>query len=104
MRKQLRYLLPLGFAASFAFGFVGCGEADKVFDCHNICDDYKRCYDANFDVGACRSECKREADNSANFESRADGCSSCINNQASCTAKTFNCATQCAGIIVRSAN
>jgi hypothetical protein len=104
MSKYMRFLLPLGFAASFLVGFTSCDEVDEAFDCHNICDDYKSCYDADFDVGACRSECRREADNNPNFEAKADGCSSCVNNQASCTAKTFNCGAQCAGIIIQSAN
>jgi hypothetical protein len=104
MSKYMRFLLPLGFVASFAFGFTSCDEADTAFDCHNICDDYKRCYDSNFDVGSCRSECREEADRSANFEARADGCASCVNNQDSCASKTFNCTTQCAGILARSTN
>ena len=104
MKRTMRYLLPLSFAASFVFGFASCGEADKVFDCHNICDDYKSCYDSNFDVGACRAECKREADRSANFETRADKCSSCVRNEASCKSKTFSCGADCAGIIIQSTN
>jgi hypothetical protein len=104
MSKYMRFLLPLGFVASFMVGFTSCDEADEAFDCHNICDDYKRCYDSNFDVGSCRSECRKEADRSQNFEARLDGCSSCVSNQESCASKTFNCATQCTGIIVRSTN
>lgn len=77
---------------------ASCGEADKLFDCQTVCDRYKGCFDSSYDVGACRNKCKAKADADRNFQTRADTCEKCIDDK-SCTAATFKCATECAGVV-----
>jgi hypothetical protein len=81
---------------------VGCGEAvDEVtnnVNCASVCDRYAECFDSDFDVEGCADRCEDEADASENREERLEACNSCIDDR-SCTSATFNCATQCAGIV-----
>lgn len=94
----------LRISAFFAFGLamgatgIGCGEADRTFDCQQVCNRYKECVDKDYDVGACRSRCGDNADDSASFEAKADACEDCLDNK-SCTGAVFTCATECAGIV-----
>jgi hypothetical protein len=81
-----------------AFALSGCGAADRLVDCHNICDRYKSCFQSDYDVGKCRSNCKDEADNNREFERKVDECAVCIDDR-SCQSATFNCTTRCVGIV-----
>jgi len=78
--------------------FVGCGEADKLFDCQSVCSRYETCFDKSYDVGACRNRCKDKADADKSYQTKADACEACIDDK-SCTAAAFQCPTQCVGIV-----
>jgi hypothetical protein len=91
------------FAASFAVGAgslfgVGCDDADAAFDCASVCGRYSECFDADYDVGACRSRCRAASDNDATVRSRADACEACIDDM-SCAGATFSCAQDCSAIV-----
>ena len=92
------------FAASFAvgsgglFGSVGCDDVDAAFDCAEVCGRYHDCFDADYDVGACRDRCRTASDNDATVRSRADACEACIDGM-SCTGATFNCVQDCSSIV-----
>lgn len=91
----------LGLVVSLAIG--GCGEADKIqnkITCASVCNRYKDCFDSNYDVGKCTDNCEAEANTNNDKDRRLEECDSCIDGQ-SCTGAAFNCATQCAGIIVQ---
>ncbi len=77
---------------------LGCSEAKTAFDCHEVCSRYQSCFDSSYDVSACRNRCRDNAKNDSSFESKANTCASCIDDK-SCTSATFNCATECAGIV-----
>lgn len=82
-------------------GVLGCGEdneADRLIDCHSICDRYAECFDSSYDVSECRESCEDEADADAAFEDRVDDCENCIDG-ASCTEGTFSCTDDCVGIV-----
>jgi hypothetical protein len=87
-----------------AFGLLtaACGEAvDEVtntVNCASVCDRYAQCFDSDFDVEGCTDRCENEADASENREARLESCNSCIDDR-SCTSATFECSTQCAGIV-----
>jgi hypothetical protein len=96
-----RYLLaaiPLLLVGSFGGAVVSCGEADRFFDCQDVCSRYKTCFDSTYDVGTCRSRCRDKAGADTNFEKRADDCENCIDDK-SCSEATFKCATECAGVV-----
>lgn len=88
------------FASLFAFGvlaFFGCAPADNAVDCQGICNRYQECFDENYDVGDCTERCVDDASNEG-YATQADECDACIDDK-SCTSATFNCATECAGIV-----
>jgi hypothetical protein len=86
------------FAAGITAGMSGCDEVDAAFDCQAVCSRYKDCFDSNYNVGQCRDKCRANADADDNKRRQADICEACIDDR-SCTAATFNCSTECAGII-----
>ena|SRR5689334_24390137 len=97
-------MIKLGFAwlclLSFASAVtsMGCDSADRIYDCASICDAYRDCLDASYDVGACTSKCRDNASSSQSFADRADDCQKCIDDR-SCAGAVFSCATDCAGIV-----
>jgi hypothetical protein len=91
------------FAASFIVGTTGlfgagCDSADAAFDCQSVCARYRECYDADYDVGACRDRCRAESDSDTTVRSRADACEACIDGM-SCAGATFNCVQDCSSIV-----
>jgi hypothetical protein len=92
----------LTIAGLFAFGallFFGCNPVDNAVDCHAICDRYQTCFNAEYDVAACESRCREDANaDNDDYTTRADGCSNCIDDK-SCASATFTCAPACAGIV-----
>lgn len=87
-----------GLIAGTVYSNFGCGAVDAAFDCHAVCDRYKTCFDANYDVGACSSRCRTASGNDANYRSKADQCQACIDNK-SCAAGTFACGIECGAIV-----
>jgi hypothetical protein len=76
-------------------GFVACSDADEAIDCHKICEEYRDCYNDDYDVDACEDRC----DNVSNDNNdRADECERCFDD-TSCTEQAFSCQNECAGII-----
>ncbi len=75
-----------------------CDQADEVFDCQSVCSRYKSCFDANYDVGNCRSRCRDKSDADKDFRNKANACEACIDDR-SCSSATFSCATECVGIV-----
>jgi hypothetical protein len=66
--RSLRLLL-WGIFGACAVGVlsVNCGAADAIFDCQSVCQRYHDCYDANYDVGACRDGCRSRSSNDPSF-------------------------------------
>ena len=62
-----------------------------------ICDRYKTCFDADYDVSSCEDRCRDDADTEG-YATKADNCSKCIDDK-SCTSATFTCVADCAGIV-----
>jgi hypothetical protein len=88
------FSLPFAFAISSA----GCDSVDRIYDCSSICNKYKDCADADYDVSACASECREKAADSESFEDKADDCQACVDDR-SCVGAAFNCASECIGIV-----
>jgi hypothetical protein len=98
MRAML-VVMVLGFA-----GFVGlstsngCGTTDNIFDCQAVCERYRECFKADYDVGMCRDRCRSRSESDSSVRAAADQCAACIDDK-SCLSGTFSCAGSC-GVIV----
>ena len=77
---------------------MGCDSVKNAIDCHGICQRYSDCYDKNYDVDSCEDRCKDNANKDDTYMTKADDCNSCLGDK-SCASATFNCATQCVGIV-----
>lgn len=89
-------ILALGVAAA-----LGCSAVDEIsnkIDCHSVCKRYSDCFDADYDVSACTDKCESDANSSQDRDARLERCDNCIDDR-SCTDATFNCASDCAGIV-----
>ncbi len=95
-------MYKLGFASlftvtlAFAFTTPACTSAEHAYDCNEICNRYKDCFDANYDASDCASDCRAKADDDA-YGDKAEACESCIDDK-SC-AGTFACTGECVGIV-----
>ena len=94
------------FAAlvAFAGSMIGCddGAVDRIenrLDCRGICDAYHDCIDDDLDRESCRESCVDKARETDDWEAKVDNCSDCVNEDNSCTEKTFRCAADCVGIV-----
>jgi hypothetical protein len=97
MRATMKmFLLVATTMAGFA-GIHGCGTADAIFDCQAVCSRYAECYDANYDVDKCRSNCRTASANDPSVRNRADECHACIEDK-SCVG-AFSCTSSCATIV-----
>jgi len=90
-------LLALG-SLSLSLSSAGCDDVETAFDCNAVCNRYKECYQSDYDVGTCRSNCRANADRDPNVRAKADACESCIDDK-SCLSASFSCSTECAGIV-----
>ena len=98
MKRTSKTLGAIGWIA-VVLGLGACGAVDEIdegFDCHNLCERYRTCYDVNYDTDACRDRCQGYVDGID--ASRADTCDACLD-PMSCVDAAFNCSAECAGIL-----
>jgi hypothetical protein len=81
-----------------AVAISSCGVVQNAVDCQSICNRYKTCFDANYDVGACADRCRTDSNNNPDYEAESKACSDCIDDK-SCASSTFTCATSCGTIV-----
>ncbi|HEY6476401.1 MAG TPA: hypothetical protein VI456_07435 [Polyangia bacterium] len=100
MRKSLilsaLFLFLLG--ALTAASSVGCDSVQAAFDCQQVCERYRDCYDSSYDVSGCEDRCRTNAANDPSVQQAADTCDSCIGDK-SCISATFNCGGSCGAIV-----
>jgi hypothetical protein len=94
--KKLGLVSILSTLVAFGLTAPACTSAKNAYNCDQICDRYKDCFDANYDADACQSSCEDKADDSG-FADKAEDCESCIDDK-SCTG-SFACADECVGIV-----
>jgi hypothetical protein len=92
------WIVVAGVMLAGSLSTMGCDHVENAIDCHGICQRYSDCYDKSYDVDSCESKCKDNANSDKDFMSKADDCNDCIGDK-SCASATFNCATQCVGIV-----
>lgn len=71
-------------------------EIDEEFDCANLCERYRDCFDAQYEVQTCRQRCQGVVDGVA--PGRADRCDSCLDPR-SCIGAAFGCGEDCQGLL-----
>lgn len=90
--------LPALAAALVASLALGCGDIDNSFDCNNICDRYRSCFDSSYNTSACYSRCQARGTSNDEDRRRVDTCAACING-LSCVNTVFTCGVQCSSIV-----
>jgi hypothetical protein len=98
MRKLVGPFVFICSLAAAVINYAGCDSVDTAFDCESVCSRYRDCYDANYDVGACRESCRSRAANDPSVKGAADTCEACIDGM-SCVGATFNCGSSCSNIV-----
>lgn len=93
--KNISNKILLAFAL-LAFP-AGCSDVVEAYDCNAICSRYSECFDKDYDVSACTSNCRDKADESQDYADKASACESCIDDK-SCSG-AFGCASECLGIV-----
>jgi hypothetical protein len=79
-------------------GAGGCDETQNAWNCSDLCNRYRDCFDNNYDVNACNSRCQNLANNNQIIDERANACQNCMNQNSCAMATTFNC-PDCVGIV-----
>ena len=98
MLKPFAYIL-------IALSFTGVACSDTVdpitnhFDCHDVCERYKDCFKADYDVDACQDKCESDASNSDTKQNRLDDCSDCLGDSDSCVEDVATCSTSCGAFV-----
>lgn len=92
-------ILMLGaLFVTFGLSVSSCDSVQAAFDCSEVCNRYKDCYNAGYDVDTCESNCRAGAASDPNKQAEANACETCIGDK-SCISATFNCASDCSGIV-----
>ena len=81
-----------------ALSASACDTIDNAIDCNTVCDRYRDCYNADYDVDACASRCREASSKDSDYQSKADKCDTCIGPK-SCIAATFACSVECGSIV-----
>lgn len=98
----MRRITLLGLAAAMMASVCGgCDTVDRIdsrIDCRQICSRYAECFDENYNVDECMTNCRNEANTDENYEAKVDSCENCIDD-ASCASATFGCADACVDVV-----
>lgn len=93
---KLGFLTAVSFSLTLALAAPGCSDVENAYNCDQICDRYRDCFDANYDTDACQARCERNADDDR-FAERASDCETCLDDR-SCSG-SFACVGECVGIV-----
>ena len=96
-----KILIPILTISALAFLDLGCSEADRTFDCADICGKYEECVEDEFDNSECIDTCEDKADNDEDFEEKVDECENCLDS-TSCAEATAKCTDECAVVVAES--
>ncbi len=101
MKIRVNCALSLTFVTAI-LAVVGCSSTvDEVtdhIDCHQVCQRYADCFQADYDVEGCSDKCENSADDDSEQQRKLKMCDTCIDDR-SCTDATFKCAGDCVGIV-----
>lgn len=93
----MKHLALLGFLVLGASS-IGCTAIDRETDCQSICSRYRDCINTDYNVSSCQDRCVARAERNDEKDNDVDICNACIDNR-SCTSATFNCLSECSGIV-----
>lgn len=80
--KNLKIHIALVCAIGLTVALASCDEVDEAFDCAEICEEFKRCFDSELDVNDCVDTCFDAVEADTELRADADDCAGCIDNQA----------------------
>jgi hypothetical protein len=88
-------------SALWLMSLCACAESpittiDRSSDCAEICDRYRECVSADYNVEKCRDHCTDRKDPKGT--EKIDRCQFCIKD-SSCTGSVFKCTADCLGIV-----
>lgn len=99
-------MFTTGFAGSLALALalfpVSCSEAERTYDCGQICDNYATCVDSELDTTDCIDACEDRGEADSAFAKKASDCEDCLDGE-SCASASVECTGACAEVIARSA-
>ncbi len=98
MPKSVLTVLALALVGVSAFGCAAAQAVENKIDCGSICNRYKDCFKKDYDVDTCKARCESGAKNDANYQSKVNVCSACIDDK-SCTSAVFKCGNECGAIV-----
>ena len=76
----------------------GYTDGEEIEDGTSPTNRYSHRYTGDYNVGACRANCRARAANDSSVKAAADVCEACIDDM-SCVSATFNCASSCGTIV-----
>ena len=75
MRKGLILATFAVLWALAAGSSVGCDSPQAAFDCQQVCEHHRDCYDSSYDVAGCEDRCRTDPANDPDVQEDADTCS-----------------------------
>jgi hypothetical protein len=92
------FTVVLGLLLTAAFGCSSTvDEVTTALDCHDVCQRYADCFNADYDVDGCTDRCENSADADADRQRKLRTCDNCIDD-SSCAA-SLSCSDECVGIV-----
>ena len=109
MTKKHRYALFLGAALSAMVTFTGISGCEDDDDdtvavvatganCSNVCNRYRACFNASYDVNACINQCQTSLNNRTIVSTDVEDCRECVGENV--CAPAYTCADACDLVIV----
>jgi hypothetical protein len=88
--------LGLLFLAGAAVSLATCGNDAR--DCGYVCNRWRDCVNASYDVPACQSKCEDKAGKDRDFDAQLEHCATCAQGR-SCSETGAACLTSCIGVV-----
>ena len=93
MLKKVGVMLA-GAALACVLSFVGaggCEETQNAFNCSDLCNRYRECFNPAYDVVQCQDRCRNVANSSRTNHDMANTCQDCLNQSSCADAATLRC-------------
>jgi len=79
-------------------GAGGCEETQNAFNCSDLCNRYRDCFNQGYDVGQCEDRCRNVANSSSANHDQANNCQNCLNQNSCLGAAALSCPS-CSGYL-----
>ena len=80
------------FAGVLSFvGAGGCEQTQNAFNCSDLCNRYRDCFNQAYDVTSCEDRCRNVADSSSVNHDMANSCQNCLNGSSCAATAALSC-------------